>query len=111
MTQRSKGCCFASATPGPWHLSVIEEDSGYIWNDQGEYENDPVCVLYRPIDYETYAPCVNWQANARLIAAAPELLKALEDALIEFINIGEYDTCRVILMNQIEAAINKAKGL
>ena len=84
-------------TPGPWHwsrdtmenrcdITLDSEDTGYS-------------ILY----------CCKKprEPNARLIAAAPDLLEALEAALrkIEWILPVEWD-----VMRQINAAIAKAKG-
>jgi hypothetical protein len=62
-------------TPGPWHYAGLGEvfargERKVICNTKMAYEEhltdgDPVA-------------CANWDANARLIAAAPDLLAALE---------------------------------
>jgi hypothetical protein len=64
----------AQYTPGPWHVSG---DGGGIWSRP----NDPsvaVAVSNRPL--------AERDANARLIAAAPDLLAALDmcRAIIKF---------------------------
>ena len=64
-------------TPGPWH--VINE-----WNVSGpEYEVANGSIMVRDDDESA--------ANARLIAAAPDLLKALEIALVWLDYEGKYD--------------------
>jgi len=90
----------ANHTPGPWSVveltpNTVQTPSGRIsvnWNathDDGKRLNEA-------------------EANARLIAAAPELLDALELALeiIEATGPGSYPVAE----EQIRAAIAKAKG-
>lgn len=60
----------AKHTPGPWRVG----DAGHAVfgpKDSGMYPNAPVTVVQKIVS----------PANARLIAAAPELLEALEVAL------------------------------
>jgi len=54
-------------TPGPWH---IVSGGAAIWAGQ---DHGRVCL--RP----NHSKVWNWDANARLIAAAPELLEALQE--------------------------------
>lgn len=83
-------------TPAPWEIETIESED---------------CLSYAILgcQYESEK-----QANARLIAAAPELLEALETAC-EIIrdSYGEEDVdipsdCQAV--NVMERAIAKAKG-
>ena len=63
----------AKHSPGPWHESgiAIEDGDGYT-----------VCIMGEIDGFESgYDPCENSTANARLIAAAPELLAELKDKL------------------------------
>jgi hypothetical protein len=55
------------------------------------------------------ADCVN-PANARLIAASPDLLAALKacDEAMEY--MSEYDSIPITLPGQVKAAIRKATG-
>lgn len=102
-------------TPGPWHLS---RDKRTIFAG-----TDSAGVLIRGIEQtipQIAYICGNGfgatlqeqEANARLIAAAPELLEALEDALGLLVKIGErtpiYESDGQIF--RAEAAIRKAKG-
>ena len=93
-------------TPGPWRVcggytasytAITTENDGYIVYgmadrlDHKERE-EPINAP----DYETQ------RANAKLIAAAPDLLAACKDAF----NYVTND----ILLKQLEAAIAKAEG-
>lgn len=90
-------------TPGPWHEGALN-GAGSIFCD-GDYRMDNehgATVLY-PIALINYGPDPEEDsANARLIAAAPELLAALEAF------IDEANTKNVRQMAR--AAIAKAKG-
>ena len=92
-------------TPGPWcvrHDDMVCSQEGRIIAD---CESTPYAMRPAP-------PIVEDKANATLIAAAPELLAAL-NAASEWLNdMGcEHEepdlTCVVCLVN---AAINKAEG-
>jgi hypothetical protein len=56
-------------TPGPWSFDEAERQ---IWNVDTEI---PICEIWYARQEDHYA------ANARLIAATPDLLKALEAVL------------------------------
>lgn len=58
-------------TPGPWHVVEEMDDDGDVLYSI-EADNVPVADIYRKAEHE---------ANARLIAAAPELLEALMSIL------------------------------
>lgn len=73
-------------TKGQWHVNT-GKDGAVIHSD--------VTIANIPLD------AAAWQANARLIAAAPDLLEALEAILA-----GE-----PFSIKKAQAAINKAKGL
>ena len=76
----------AKHTPGPWAVNHRESDMPYIVADQGKaWDNPIICNLYEdvtPEDSVTIGPWLeahpNAKANARLIAAAPDLLAALQ---------------------------------
>lgn len=98
-------------TPGPWvvagtrHSGNLEigKDTRLHWVGP---DGDAVCGVF--YDMNTHR---GW-ADARLIAAAPELLAALGD----FVKMGEsygWDSARTgreYLMKDARAAIAKAKG-
>ena len=84
-------------TPGPWYPT----SAGIVCKDIGDLQHD-------------IATCADWseetEANARLIAAAPELLEALEPFgaidLIESRLPAEF----AMLVLRARAAIAKATG-
>ena len=85
-------------TPGPWE---------YRWN--GHYFD--VGILTRESIVPIFpAVCIGVQAgleaNARLIAAAPELLEALKD-IVEWTELGDYEES---FLAKARAAISKAEG-
>ena len=73
-------------TPGPWGVSHagattnkgVHTDGFFIGTEDGQM----VCDLYFKTQDGGLQQFVNAEANARLIAAAPDLLEALEDALV-----------------------------
>ena len=90
-------------TPGPWHIGVRTFHAGRdVYGPKGE----PVAVA----DQELTLPEES-AANARLIAAAPDLLAALE-ALVGEADLGEVDLDDDdrAKLEQARAAIAKATG-
>lgn len=97
-------------TPGPWEA---ERNSSYWevrphrkWNDDHiPYSIGDVCAS------EPGNPDGGLQeANARLIAAAPDLLEALEDMLEDFgLNYMDFDAYDAVT-SKAKAAIAKATG-
>ena len=83
-------------TPGPWKLdekyTIVEDISGIV------------CRFNRA-DFTTYA---NWYANAHLIAAAPDLLKALEGIVALSEGSDRLDWPEYV---EAQRAIKKAKGV
>jgi hypothetical protein len=75
-------------TPGPWAVKYRDTDMPYIVANQGKaWDNPIICTLYEdvtPFDSVTIGPWLearpNANANARLIAAAPKMLVALQMA-------------------------------
>ena len=95
-------------TPGPW----IVEDEAEIWGGQQvlavvDGEGDEVAAaIYWPAVAEIGGKAESWK-NAHLIAAAPELLAALERLDWE---MNERVLSYEGLHNIIRAAILKARG-
>lgn len=70
-------------TKGPWAASFGGEHSGFRWIVTTDYEgaNEPhVATIEAPAEIDPNIGS-EAEANARLIAAAPELLEALRDML------------------------------
>lgn len=85
-------------TPGPWYTNgtMVEQDTG----------SDP---CYPIAGLETDVP--EWQANARLIAAAPELLEvAIRYAMRECETRDGVNTTGACGPCAARAAIAKARG-
>jgi hypothetical protein len=95
-------------TPGPWELSEAQYKDGfgtYRRVEQVEQFGDVVAsVCIRHAVNHTLNACGD--ANARLIAAAPELLEMLVEAanFIQPYSVGQE------LLERIDAAIAKATG-
>ena len=77
--------------PGPWKAS---EDSSAVYDSNG----DAVAVIFGPVVSQES------DANARLIAAAPDLLAAAKHALTELAGKGTHAE------TLINATITKAEG-
>ena len=97
-------------TPGPWTAEC--RDAGY---SGGRWPED------RFLQWEVEGPKVPsgrgeyYQADARLIAAAPEMLDALEDVALRCEELHDYanDTNKPDLLRTAEIArraVSKAKG-
>lgn len=89
-------------TPGPWHKG-IGNGEGFVFSDSGRTRlEEGGTTLYSVAQVNR-----GWEANARLISAAPELLAALriaEDALDMYSGGQSSD------LAAIRAAIDKAMG-
>ncbi len=96
-------------TPGPWRVGALQSYDGYtgqpfrnVWAGQG----DAATVTARAIRSEG-AMTNDVDADARLIAAAPELLAALSELLAE---AEEFHNPHTEGWNMARAAIAKATG-
>ena len=85
-------------TPGPWRIG----DAGVTVFGPKTEAPSPKTVAYMADGNSA------WKANARLIAAAPDLLAALMGAEERMRNVGVTDGSA--LMIQVRAAIAKAEG-
>lgn len=106
-------------TPGPWHVILSDNATPHVTHEHGYNFTDisdvssRVCVMPAEITYS-----YNSLANARLIAAAPELLEALEEVVAVFESNPSSITDTVwvtgnrpeTLYDHCRAAIAKAKG-
>lgn len=84
-------------TPGPWRIA----DSSEIHSESGQ----PVCSIAHEENSNLDSQIAN--ANARLIAAAPDLLNALEIAVVTIKRLAKTDSANGTL-NVARAAIVKA---
>lgn len=91
-------------TPGPW--AVVEHE---VWDTR--HDGEPGIPLFRRVtDYRRWGrdfKTGEQEANARLIAAAPELLEALSKA-VKWLAICDDPRCMKDL-HAAEAAIAKAR--
>lgn len=85
-------------TPGPWEMNVGQDGAVVYHPDQGTIADIPMDLSAHP-------------HNARLIAAAPELLEALKGLLNapDPDEVGDY-TPRLRAVMNANAAIAKATG-
>lgn len=97
-------------TPGPWAVGYQEGDKPYIVAEQGkQWRNPVICDLYADVTPEDSVTMGLWleaydnaEANARLIAAAPDLLEALKG--LAMFPLGTFQ------VQAARAAIAKATG-
>jgi hypothetical protein len=92
-------------TPGPWRLELVEDRS--IKHLCPVDAND-LSILTIVHHDETPFAAVYKDADARLIAAAPELLEALREAA-DYTRHPDYDW-PVEFSRRVSAAIAKAEG-
>ena len=85
-------------TPGPWDVYPLDLRGGRYWSVKPG--------IHEAIDIHEDD---NGEANARLIAAAPELLQACKAALISMIDDSYYQEFKPVI-DTLEAAIAKAEG-
>lgn len=103
-------------TPGPWKVEPMAMPIGetsslhVIWTAD---ENHPMPTL--PVARTMFAPAS--EANARLIAAAPELLEAcqwLHPIIVERFDPSEFAPAVAeqiqFILDKVEAAIEKAEA-
>ncbi len=76
-------------TPGPWLVQGSLEQPE-VWADCEDPNGGQVCALSTVGAYQAAQTEFQVQANARLIAAAPELLDALKAALSYAQNPGDW---------------------
>lgn len=96
----------AKHTPGPW---LVQETTVYALNDERNPANRfTASVDSGWADEKRRISRQEVEANARLIAAAPELLEALSQA-VESMQDSGYQNSHVAVM-AARAAIDKATG-
>jgi hypothetical protein len=97
----------AKHTPGPWEVEDITSQGAMVYRRIKTSKDEPVgsvsaYKLSKKRDAEA-------EANARLIAAAPELLEALEMMIADF---GDYPASKrpCLAFDLARAAIARATG-
>lgn len=90
-------------TPGPWAASKVQVGSLTYWViEERQYNGFQICSTVN-------AEVTKDEANAQLMAAAPELLEALYEALLALENKGwSYEN--EASWRRIKNAISKAEG-
>lgn len=94
-------------TPAPWVLDGLNMSTVLRCTaERGSPEAKHICG-----DYEVIAECRgdNWEANSRLISAAPEMLGALRDLLF-CIEHGNGLESQWEIRDRAHAAIARAEG-
>jgi len=74
-----KGQNMSKHTPGPWHVGVVEKME--VLSDHGRLRLEPGGTTLYPICKVVMFDREEDEANARLIAAAPEMYEALRELL------------------------------
>ena len=85
-------------TPGPWRAEWLDDQNGWILNDDGTYILEPILK-----DSESKCDPLAAKANLRLAAAAPDLLQAAIYALEFLPKTGS-------AQSDLRRAIAKAEG-
>lgn len=100
MTKKEKTI---SHTPGPWTFERHGKESNYFGNIIGHYTERTVRTITCQLRYGTDE---EQEANAHLIAAAPDLLEALKG----FMKAVEWESKIRVEWDRANDAIAKAKG-
>jgi hypothetical protein len=91
-----------SHTPGPW--SIEEHGKGFaLYSGRDDMRHGMNLVYLSEPDW-------NWKANAKLIAAAPDLLESLLEIEQEFINDPAHGALACRMYKIAREAIKKARG-
>lgn len=100
----------AAWTPGPWHCDVTDQGlagrNAYVGVDAPESR----CVVAHVICHDQFRNLqrLPYEANAALIAAAPAMYAALEEADLFAKNHGMDEDS--FIRRQIRAALSQARG-
>jgi hypothetical protein len=97
-------------TPGPWRCDRLTDNTGKPYATLYESHIDlGVCMIWAPLGN------TEQEANAKLIAAAPELLAACELVISDTAIVddnGKYATVQISsgVLDEVRMALKKAKG-
>jgi hypothetical protein len=102
-------------TPGPWIVGYAASGKPYIVADHGKRWNNPtICHLYDDITPEGSVTIEPWleafdnaEANARVVAAAPDMM-----TLLQKLTVLESDDKEALtkLLQETRDVIEKIKG-
>ena len=96
------------STPGPWHTPGLD-DGNRVISAEIDGKRRTLAHVYGGDDYRLNVhTAATRDANARLIAAAPDLLAALKLADERLEELGQPETG--VRRTMIRAAISKAEG-
>lgn len=104
-------------TPGPWHVvnGIEVHDKAAEYDSSGTRIGETpnrICLVEYPYSYPDYRHGATKEANAHLIAAAPDLLTGCEAALAYLADPPSvFPENRAAAVEIIRAALNKAKGI
>ena len=103
-------------TPGPWIVDYAASGKPYIVADRGKrWDNPTICHLYEDVTPEGSVTIEPWleafdnaEANARVVAAAPEMLAILE----KYVTVLESDDKEGLtkLLQETRDVIEDIKG-
>ena len=102
-------------TPGPWHVGGDTECG--LWVSGPDTAKNVICDIVGR-EQNDIAPggyCPEDEANARLIAAAPDLLFACKAMAADFMSLVSEDVWYASsrpseLLRKLEAAVKRAEG-
>lgn len=95
-------------TPGPWMTQRSHSGRTIYAETQRDFEIKETRILAFMVRNEAQFPVEQSDANARLIAAAPELLAALIGMVNRYRDKSLHSTCDASI--SARAAISKAEG-
>ena len=96
-------------TPGPWQNQRNHSGQVISKKTQRDFETNETKMLCFIVRNEDYFPVEESDANARLIAAAPDLLAALIGMMNRYGDKSPHPTCDASI--SARAAIAKAEGV
>ena len=95
-------------TPGPWHIATEPDSGNYAITVKSPGISSHVANIFAGRLCEEHGGSA--YANARLIAAAPDLLAALEALRGDLLRYPNDDARREMIVDAADAAIAAARG-